>query len=245
MCVRPSLWRPTLLIAKGSLLNGKRNDDRAAACYDNPFARLLERAVAADPQTTSLSLLQRARCRDEQAWNQLVMLYGPLVHRWCKRSMLKDEDTSDVFQETFRAVAANLDSFSPARSVGSFRSWLRSIVRSKIADHFRKLNQQPAGIGGSDAQRYLANICDPLAEETADEVVEENSLVVHRAMELIKPEFSEQNWKAFEQVAIGGQSAAEVARASGVNPQTIGQANYRIRRRLRLVLQDLLDEEAT
>ena len=104
--------------------------------------------MSADPQSTSLSLLQRARANDEQAWSQLVVLYGPLVHRWCKRSMLKDEDIADIFQETFRAVAANLDSFSPTRSVGSFRSWLRTIVRSKVADHFRRLNQQPAGQGG-------------------------------------------------------------------------------------------------
>lgn len=198
--------------------------------------------MSADPQATSLSLLQRARSQDEQAWNQLVLLYGPLVHRWCKRSQLKDEDTADIFQETFRAVATNLDSFSPARAVGSFRSWLRSIVRSKIADHFRRLNQQPAGRGGTDAHLHLANISDPLAEETEDEVGEENALVVHRAMELIQPEFSPQNWAAFQQVAIHGKSATEVAGELNVNPQAVRQANYRIRRRLRLVLQDLMDE---
>ena len=195
-----------------------------------------------DPESTSLSLLQRARSHDEQAWSQIVMLYGPLVHRWCKRSLLKDEDTADIFQETFRAVAANLDSFAPVRNVGSFRSWLRSIVRSKIADHFRKLNQQPSGRGGTEANLHLASISDPLAEETEDEVGEENALVVQRAMELIQPEFNPQNWAAFQRVAIEGHSATDVAAELNVNPQAVRQANYRIRRRLRLVLQDLMEE---
>jgi DNA-directed RNA polymerase specialized sigma24 family protein len=59
---------------------------------------------------------------------------------------------------------------------------------------------------------------------------------------LIKPEFSAQNWAAFEKVAMEGHSATEIAKSLNVNPQTIRQANYRIRRRLRGVLQDLVDE---
>lgn len=201
----------------------------------------LEGNVAEEMHPTSLSLLQRARSNDEQAWEQIVHLYGPLVHRWCKRSSLKDADVADVFQETFRAVSAHLENFKPTKSVGSFRSWLRSIVRTKIADHFRRLSQQPAGQGGSDAQMHMANVIDPLEEESEEEIGEENALVVQRAMELIQPEFSPQNWNAFQQVAIDGKSAVEVAEQLNVNAQTVRQANYRIRRRLRLVLQDLME----
>lgn len=192
-------------------------------------------------ESTSMSLLQRARDNDQQAWRELVHLYGPLVYRWCQRSSLKDQDTADVFQETFHAVSAHLDSFSPTRSVGSFRSWLRSIVRTKIADHFRRLADQPEGRGGSDAQMHLANVPDPLAEETDEEVGEENALVIQRAMDLIEPEFSQQNWAAFKLVTLQGHGATEVAEQTGVNAQAVRQAIYRIRRRLRLVLRDLME----
>jgi len=196
-------------------------------------------------ESTSMSLLQRARDNDQQAWRELVHLYGPLVYRWCQRSSLKEQDTADVFQETFQAVSAHLDSFSPSRSVGSFRSWLRSIVRTRIADHFRRLAGQPEGRGGSDAQMHLANVPDPLAEETDEEVGEENALVIQRAMDLIEPEFSEQNWAAFKLVTLQGHSATEVAERIGVNAQAVRQAIYRIRRRLRLVLRDLMEYSET
>ncbi|MDA0589007.1 MAG: sigma-70 family RNA polymerase sigma factor [Planctomycetota bacterium] len=95
-----------------------------------------------------MSLLQRARSNDQEAWNQIVHLYGPLVQKWCRQASLQDDDLADVFQETFRAVSTHLKSFKPMRDVGSFRSWLRTIVRTKIADHFRRLSNQPAGQGG-------------------------------------------------------------------------------------------------
>jgi RNA polymerase sigma-70 factor (ECF subfamily) len=194
-----------------------------------------------------MTLLEQVRSNDELAWQQLVHLYGPLVHRWCKRSSLNDDDINDIndiFQETFHAVSRNLAKFSPVKAKGSFRSWLKTIVRTKIADHFRKLNNHAQGQGGTEAQLRIANLSDPFLEEDDDPRQEEDeqALVVQRAMELIKPEFSAQNWAAFEKVAMEGHSATEIAKSLNVNPQTIRQANYRIRRRLRGVLQDLVDE---
>lgn len=192
-------------------------------------------------EPTSLSLLQRARAHDQEAWRQLVHLYGPLVQSWCERAGLSTEDTADVFQETFRTVARQLGEFRPTRAVGSFRCWLRAVGRTKIADHFRR--RQPAvGQGGTDAQRHLANLIDEFPDEDDPDGPAEDTLVVRRALELIRPEFSESNWSAFWQVAVEGRSAVEVAQELNVNPQAVRQANYRIRRRLRLVLKDLVDE---
>ena len=113
---------------------------------------------------TSASLLEQARGQDQQAWRQIVDLYGPLVQRWCKRSGLQDDDIADVFQETFRAVARGLNDYSPQKSVGSFRCWLRTIVRTKVADHFRRKAKQAAGRGGTEAQLHMDNIADPFAD---------------------------------------------------------------------------------
>lgn len=188
-----------------------------------------------------MSLLARAQSNDQEAWNQIVHLYGPLVHKWCRRAGLNDDDIAYAFQESFRAVSKHLENFAPTRSVGSFRSWLRTIVRTKVADHYRRVNQQPVGTGGSDAQLRMHNIPDPLGDDDDVEADEEHTLLVQRAMELIRPEFSKQNWNVFLRVAIEGDSATEVARELKVNAQAVRQANYRIRRRLRLVLQDLIE----
>ena len=194
--------------------------------------------AASEP--TSLSLLGRAQARDQEAWRQLVHLYGPLVHRWCGRAGLGDEDTADVFQETFQAVARDLDGFRPTRATGSFRCWLRAVARTKIADQFRR-RRAGAGEGGTDAQRRLADVPDPLPADAEPEGPAEDALVVRRALDLIEPEFRGPNWAAFLQVAVEGHRAVDVARRLNLNPQAVRQAIYRIRRRLRVVLQDLVE----
>ena len=85
-------------------------------------------------------------------------------------------------------------------------------------------------------------MADPFGEENEEQAASEDALVVQRALDLIRDEFDPRNWSAFEQVAIKERSAAEVAQELGVAPQVIRQANYRIRRRLRLVLENLVDE---
>ena len=84
-------------------------------------------------------------------------------------------------------------------------------------------------------------MADLLGDDDEEEAGEDHALLVQRAMDMIKSEFSEQNWAAFLRVVTEGCSAVEFAEAINVNAQVVRQANYRIRRRLRLVLQDLIE----
>ena len=38
--------------------------------------------------STSTSLLQRLKARDEHGWQRLLTLYGPTVYGWCRRAGL-------------------------------------------------------------------------------------------------------------------------------------------------------------
>ena len=85
---------------------------------------------ASDPRRgTSLTLLQRLRAKEPDAWQTLVHLYTPLLHHWCARSGIQGADADDILQEVFRAVAAHLDSFRYDRPGDTFRGWLRAISR--------------------------------------------------------------------------------------------------------------------
>src|SRR4051812_1404007 len=101
---------------------------------------------------TSPSLLARAQENQPAAWEQLVDLYAPLVYHWCRRAGLREEDVEDVFQEVFRAVARALPDFRKERAGDTFRGWLRTITRNKIRDHYRLLQDEVRGAGGTDAQ---------------------------------------------------------------------------------------------
>src|SRR6516164_1248117 len=114
---------------------------------------------------TSPSLLLRVQADDQAAWSRLVDLYAPLVYHWCRRSDLGPEDTADVFQETFRAVAQHIHGFHRDRAGDTFRGWLRTITQNKIRDHFRRLQNEPKAAGGTEANLRIHAEPDPISLE--------------------------------------------------------------------------------
>ena len=110
--------------------------------------------------STSSSLLDRVKARDDAAWRRLVRVYGPLILFWCRGPGIRREDRVDICQEVFRAVAANIDGFRRDEASGTFRGWLRTITRNKVVDHFRRQNRQPVATGGSAAQERFLEIPD-------------------------------------------------------------------------------------
>ena len=101
---------------------------------------------------TSLSLLDRVKTRDREAWQRLVDVYAPLVYRWCRRTGVAADEAADVLQEVFLAVATHIGDFRRDRPGDSFSAWLRTITRNKIHDQLRRQKNEPRARGGSSAQ---------------------------------------------------------------------------------------------
>jgi RNA polymerase sigma-70 factor (ECF subfamily) len=184
---------------------------------------------------TSVSLLQRVRADDPEAWHRLYQLYSPLVAHWCRRAGVRPPDVDDVCQEVFRAVAVGLAGFRRDRPGDTFRGWLWGITRFKILDHFRSRHGEAEG--GSDAHRRLLDYPTPSDD---DEDHAEISSLYHRALELVRAEFEERTWQAFWRVAIDGQTPALVAGELGVSAAAIRQAKSRVLRRLKEEVGDLI-----
>src|SRR5262249_50437935 len=102
-------------------------------------------------QLTSLSLLERARANDPQAWDRLTALYRRLGLFGCRQASCPAGEVEDPAQEVFAAVAAGLGSFHRDRAGDSFRGWLRGITRNKVLLYFRRNQGRPQPEGGSDA----------------------------------------------------------------------------------------------
>ena len=86
------------------------------------------------PSSTSLSLLQRVKDQDPDAWRRLVRLYGPVVFLWCRRAGLTGPDAADAVQKVWMSVATHLAEFHREPPKDSFRGWLRTITRRKLID---------------------------------------------------------------------------------------------------------------
>ena len=77
--------------------------------------------------------------------------------------------------------------------------------------------------------------------EPVDESGAESHALLHRAMELIKPEFEERTWKAFWRTTVDGLSAADAGAEVGLAANAVYQSKFRVLRRLRQEMAGLLD----
>ncbi len=195
--------------------------------------------VAGSSSATSLGLLQRARSRDQAAWERLIRLYAPLVEQWCCQAGLQHADVADVRQDVFGAVSTGLDSFRHDQPGATFRGWLRNITRNKIADLLRKSPHRAEG--GSEAAQRIFQVPQPGQPEGEMES-EDLKLLYRRALELIVTDFEETTWKAFLEVVVNARAPAEVAAELGITTNAVYLAKGRVLSRLREEFVDLIDQ---
>jgi RNA polymerase sigma-70 factor (ECF subfamily) len=190
---------------------------------------------------TSASLLERVRADDPEAWRRFVHLYSPLVYAWCRRSGLNADDTADVAQEVFRAVAGHIAGFRRDRPGDSFRGWLWTVTRNKLRDFFRRAAERPVAVGGSTMHGRIMEVPDEEPAPDDPSAADGPGGLLHRALELIRTDFEETSWKAFWLVAVERRPTADVAAELGLSVFAVYQAKYRVTRRLREELKDLVD----
>jgi RNA polymerase sigma-70 factor (ECF subfamily) len=190
---------------------------------------------------TSLTLLQRLRANEPDAWRTMVHLYTPLVYRWCAHLGVRGADADDVLQEVFRTAASRLEHFRRDRPGDSFRAWLRGITRYMSLLHFRRCGRQPQAIGGTDALVLMHETLDTVTEPEPDTdgPVELEGLR-RRALEQVRGEFEERTWQMFWRTVIDGRSPVDVGAEMGVTPAAVRKAKSRVLHRFKEAFGDLL-----
>ena len=73
---------------------------------------------------TSLTLLDRLRDDDPQAWSLMVRLYTPLLLYWGRRLGLQDEDAADLVQDVLIVLVRKLPEFQYEAG----RSWAHDML---------------------------------------------------------------------------------------------------------------------
>jgi RNA polymerase sigma-70 factor (ECF subfamily) len=191
---------------------------------------------ATDPLSTSSSLLNQVRSGEELAWFRLVHTYTPLIHRWARQQGVRETETEDIAQNVFVAVAKHINRFGHSREENSFRAWLWSITRSKIMDQLRFTKKGPNAVGGMDLLCFEAAKVNASANEivrNSSELADDLKLLIVRALEIIRHDFSEQTWTAFWLTAALGRSPGEVSKELGMTAAAVCMCRARVLRRLR------------
>jgi RNA polymerase sigma-70 factor (ECF subfamily) len=180
---------------------------------------------------TFRNLLEQVKADDPTAWERLVGLYGPLVYRWCRRWDLPDQETADIFQNVFQALAQHIAGFRKEKEGDTFRGWLRTITDNKVRDYFRERGREPGGEGGTEAQMRFSSLpADGIGSSGSDHDL---GSLLKGSVDVIRGEFEWRTWQAFWLTAVEGRLPRDVALELGISPGAVRVAKSRVLKRLR------------
>jgi RNA polymerase sigma-70 factor, ECF subfamily len=92
----------------------------------------------ADTLKTRPTLLLKVRRGDEDGWSRFYELYRDFIYLAARGAGLGEDHANDIVQETMVTVQNYIGDFIPDADKARFRTWLRRIVQSRIADHYRR-----------------------------------------------------------------------------------------------------------
>lgn len=191
-----------------------------------------------------MTLLERARQRDEGAWATIVKLYSPLVYRWCKRSGMSYHDIENLSQEVFTVAYRKLDRFQKRAESDSFRAWLYTLVKNKRIDWLRQRKKEVDAVGGSQIIKLQQQIPDELTGESeeGDEPYQENLFLYNQAIDLIQQEFSERDRQIIEALLSEHKMPNEIAEEFGISRNTVYIVRSRVLKKMREQFAGLFGE---
>jgi RNA polymerase sigma-70 factor, ECF subfamily len=191
--------------------------------------------------TTSASLLERLRRPDPAAsdWQRLHGLYAPLIRSWLARVPGVGDESNDLAQEVLLILVRELPAFQRQRD-GSFRAWLRRVTVNRVRT-WRKARQRRPAAGLDPADNFLSQLDDPASDLSQQWDQDHDRHVLERLLAVVKPDFESATWEAFQQFALQGHKAADVAVRLGLSENAVILAKARILKRLREEAAGLLD----
>ena len=81
-------------------------------------------------------LVRQCMAGDQQAWQQLVVSQHRRIYAICYRFTGSAADAEDLTQDVFLKLYRNLASFDTHK--GSFQTWITTLTRNLLVDHFRR-----------------------------------------------------------------------------------------------------------
>jgi len=149
-----------------------------------------------DAQVVSL-LLRRCLAGDAAAWEDIVRRYQRRIYNICYRFAGAAEDADDLTQEVFIKMYKTLDSYDVER--GAFMTWVTTITRNLLVDHFRKgkhdrlTDSLDANPVQEEEGRTLSEQIEDKGTASPDEQVRsrEAGEAVHEALQKLSPELRE------------------------------------------------------
>jgi RNA polymerase sigma-70 factor (ECF subfamily) len=141
-------------------------------------------------------LVRRCIAGDAAAWEEIVQRYHRRIYNICYRFSGSADDAQDLTQEVFIKMYRTLNSFDAAK--GAFMTWVTTVTRNLLVDHFRK-GKQDRLTDSIDTVSSEHEDVMPLSEQIEDHGPRPDARVqsreardtVHVALQKLSPELRE------------------------------------------------------
>src|SRR5258705_3471381 len=141
-------------------------------------------------------LVRRCISGDAAAWEEIVQRYHRRIYNICYRFAGSGDDAQDLTEEVFIKMYRTLNSYDVER--GAFMTWVTTMTRNLLVDHFRKTKQDrvtdsidAAPSDHEDAMPLSDRIEDQSAPPDARVQSREAKQAVHQALQKLSPELRE------------------------------------------------------
>ena len=141
-------------------------------------------------------LVRRCVAGDAAAWEEIVRKYHRRIYNICYRFAGTADDAQDLTQEVFIKMYRTLGSYDVER--GAFVTWVTTMTRNLLVDHFRKTKQDRM-TDSLDATTSDHEDAMPLSDKIEDKALppdagvqsRETREAVHAALQKLSPDLRE------------------------------------------------------
>ena len=148
-----------------------------------------------DAQVAAL-LVRRCIAGDAAAWEELVQRHHRRIYNICYRFAGSADDAEDLTQDVFVKMYRTLQSYDVGK--GAFMTWVTTITRNLLVDHFRKTKQDrvtdsldAAPSEHEDSLPLSDQIEDQGATPDARAQTQQVGEVVQKALQKLSPDLRE------------------------------------------------------
>ncbi|HEV2961375.1 MAG TPA: sigma-70 family RNA polymerase sigma factor [Candidatus Angelobacter sp.] len=148
-----------------------------------------------EDQQTGL-LVRRCLGGDATAWEEIVRLHSRRIYNLCYRFTSSPDDAQDLTQDVFIKIYRTLRTYDVEK--GAFTTWLTTLTRNLLVDHFRRTRQDrltdsmDAGLREEEDSLSLSDRLEDDAPNPDDRLAsKETQKIVQQALARLSPDLRE------------------------------------------------------
>ena len=195
------------------------------------------KADGADTLKTRPTLLSKVRRDDQEGWSQFYEFYEDFIYSAGRGAGLSHQEAQDIVQEAMVTVRSYIGKFVPDVNRGRFRTWLRKIVQSRIADEYRRKNRDPIEKAehhpqSEDSATSTTNRIPDVNEVELGRLIDGKleQAILTEARRFARENVRMEDYQAYDLFEIHEMSAREVAASLAISPVTVRVRSLRVRR---------------